>query len=1059
MLPKYAIEHKVVIWFFLLALTGCGLFSYCTLGRLEDPEFSIKTALVITVYPGADAKEVEENVTDIIETGVYRLKNVEKLRSYSKPGLSVVYVDLFESTKTSELTVCWNELRNKMKEIQRDLPPEALPPVVKDDFSQVYGIVLALTADDGISNADHLDTAKKLQHQFRLLGEVGRCELWGSPTEAIEIEISRARMRELAIPPSMIFTSIITQNLSLGAGDMDIHGDTIRLVPPGKFQSVQEIGELEIVVSGAGTTANILQGVLEKADPSGMVSAIANQERQKITNTSIGGTTGTIKLKDIATIRRVKSDPPSEICRFNGKNAIAVAVAPRSNGNVVRMGEQVKKCSEELMATLPVGYGLEVVAYQPENVTQSIKLFMKNLYEAVSIVMVVVMVALGIRSGLIISFSLIVTILATLCFLQPLGIVLQRVSLAAFIIALGILVDNAVVVGDLIMVRMRRGLDRKEACIEGTQRTAKQLFWASVVGTLAFLPVFLIPINVGEYCKSLFVVVGLSLMLSWVIAMVQPPVFYHQFMFMKPNTGKDPYAGIVYRFYRAMLVWTLRHRFTCLAFICLLCVGAWFGFQRVEQSFFPRAQRNQFMIDYWLDEGSSIYAVEKDLFSVEDWLLKQKGVQSTATFIGGGPPRFYLLYEPEFPNSSYGQIVVNVNSINDVERLIDPVEEHLKDTYPQARIRVQKFAMGTPTNHEVEVRFSGPDSEVLRQLALQAETIMRESPYAKTVDNNWRQKILTLSPQYSQTRGRRAGLSRTSVNLSLLNTSRGIPVGVYSENEKNIPILMRGSKDERNDIVHSDNIPIWGLTTEVASLGELISATKYIWENAEIYRYNRVPTVIVGAESNNCVWTKTLEDIRPAMMAIPLPDGYTLNWGGQEEESIKATTNVLAWLPLTCLIMLAILVYLFNDFRQPLIIILSIPLAMIGITIGMLVMHKVFGFMALLGIMGLLGMLIRNGVVLMDQIDEELQLAKKKNGSPFEAVVTASLERMRPVVVAAMTVIVGMIPLLKDQLFDSMATAMMFGLMFATLLTLFVVPVLYTLFFGIKPEPGTKEKA
>ncbi|MDD3585855.1 MAG: efflux RND transporter permease subunit [Thermoguttaceae bacterium] len=1052
MLPKYAIDHKNIVWFLLLALTFGGLYSYGTLGRLEDPEFSLKTALVITIYPGADAKEVEENVTDVIETGIYRLKNVEKLRSYSKPGMSVVYVDLFESTKTEDLTLCWNELRNKMKEIQRDLPPEALEPIVKDDFSQVYGIVLALTAEAGISNADHLDAAKKLQRQFRLLGEVGRCELWGTPNEAIEIGISRARIQELAVPPAMIFTTIFAQNLSLPAGSMDVLGDSIRLAPHGKFQSVKSIGELEIVGSGTASATHILQGVVGKTAPSAGVSTLSNQTAQTVTGTAIGGTVPSIKLKDIATIRRVKADPPSEVCRFNGKNAIAIAVAPKANGNVIRMGEQVQRCADGVMATLPLGFALEQVAYQPDNVTQSIHVFMKNLYEAVAIVMVVVMIALGIRSGLIISFSLIVTILATICFLKPMGIVLQRVSLAAFIIALGILVDNAVVVGDLITVRMQRGMDRKQACIEGTQRTAKQLFWASVVGALAFLPVYLIPINVGEYCGSLFVVVGLSLMISWVFAMIQPPVFYHQFMFMKTDNVKDPHAGRLFQLYRGTLVWTLNHRFFCLAFICLLCVGSYFGFRHIEQSFFPRAQRCQFMIDYRLSEGASIHSVADDLKAVENWLVQQGGVRSTATFIGGGPPRFYLLYEPEFPNSAYGQIIVNVNQIDDVERLLDPVEHYLKETYPQAQIRVQKFALGTPTYHEIEARFRGPDSEVLRKLGLQAEKILRESPWAKTIDNNWRQKVLTLSPQYSQTKGRRAGLSRMSMNLSLLCSSRGIPVGVYSENEKNIPILVRGSSDERNNIVDSGNIPVWGLTTEVSPLGELISSMKYVWENAEIYRYNRVPAVIVGAESNHCVWTKTLQDVRPKMETIPLPEGYTLDWGGQQEESVKSTSNVLAWLPISCLMMLTILIFLFNDFRQPLIIALSIPLAMIGITIGMLMMNKVFGFMALLGIMGLLGMLIRNGVVLMDQIDEEIAIAKKNNGSPFEAVVTASLERMRPVVVAAMTVIVGMIPLLKDPMFDSMATAMMFGLMFATVLTLYVVPVLYTFFFGIKPE-------
>lgn len=1053
-LPEYALKHQFAVWFVLILLTVGGLYSYFTLGRLEDPEYTLKTAVVVTVYPGATAREVEQNVTDTIETAIYRLKQVDKVRSISRPGFSIIYVDLKPATPLEDLDGCWTILRNKLKEVQTSLPTEALPSIVKDDFSQVYGIVMALEADDGISQAEHLDTARMMRRELALLPQVGRCELWGVPSEHIEIELSRAKLSELSVPPVMVFAALMGQNLNPGAGDMEYEGDVVRLRPTGKFQSVEEIGDLIIPASLNAAAASLLAAVDASGSANGLISSLANQGASSLAGgSSASGQTGQIHLRDIAEIRRVKSDTPSQICRFNGKNAIAVAVCPAPQGNVIEMGKQVHKRTEELMADLPLGYTLGTVAFQPDNVIFSVNQFMKNLKEAVFIVAIVVMIAMGWKSGLLITSSLLIVILATMITLPMMDVVLQRVSLGAFIIALGILVDNAIVVGDLIIVRMQRGMDRHLACVEGTMRTAWQLLAATVVGGLVFLPVILSRENVGTYCCSLFLVVNASLLLSWFIAMVHTPVVYWEFVHIKPvEDGKDPHSGPVYRTYRRMLEFTLRHKTITLLGILLLCVFAGLSFKHVDKTFFPHAQRTQFWVDYWLDEGSSIHDVEEDLKWAEEFIQKQEGVSSLATFIGAGPPRFYLPYEPQLMNSSYGHIVVNVEKVSDLDRLMDPIEKELKNHYPQARIRVQRFALGVPTPYEVEIRFRGPNPTVLARLGEQAEKILRESPYSKDVCGNWRQKVLTVAPQYSQARGQRMGLARLNLNLSMVCATKGVPVGVFSENEKNMPIIVRGTESERNDLTTLENIPVWSLMPESASLGELSSQMKYEWEDAEIYRYQRVPTVTVSADGYDVSWTKLLNDVKPQIEAIELPAGYTMEWGGQKEKSQQSSASLAKSFPIAGIIMLTILVFLFNDWRQPMIIILTVPLMMIGIVIGMIVFGKPFGFMALLGIMGLLGMIIRNGVVLMDQIDEELQKAHAAGTSRFQAVVAASVERMRPVTVAATTVVVGMIPLLSDALFDSMAVAMMFGLIFATLLTLFVVPVLYTIFFRISPR-------
>ena len=1048
MIPEFAVHHRTVVAFCVALIIAGGVWTYFTIGRLEDPEFTIKTALVVTLYPGANAQEVEQHVTDIVERAVRRLKNIDDIRSFSKPGMSVIYVDLLATTTKQELFNSWEDLRHKVSEIQRELPPEALPSIVKDDFGEVYGIVLALGAE-GFSPGEHYDRARELQRELSTIDEVGRIELWGVQNECIEIEVSRAKMAELVVPPALVMAALARQNLSLDAGTMDVDGEMIRISPVGKFQSVEEIGDLVVMGSLTEALSDVVRATTEDVLAGGAINGMVQQQAAATNRESgISGGTQLIRLRDIATIRRTTMDPPSQICRYNGRQSIAIAIAPRSGGNVIKLGEEVRKRSNEIMATFPVGYKLDVVCYQPDNVNISVQAFLKNLYEAVIIVTLVVMLAMGWRSGLLITSSLLIVMLATMCVLYPLGVVFHRTSLGSFIVALGILVDDAVVVGDLILVRLQRGMERTQACIDGARRAAYKLLGATIVGALAFLPVYLSPDMTGEYAGSLFVVIAISLALSWIVAMAQTPVVYYLFVHEKvQENGKDPHGGPVYRAYRHTLDWTLKHRTIAMGGVLLLLALAVIEFQSVERIFFPHAQRSQFIVDYWLPEGSSIFAVEADMAEIEKHLLSLDGVKNVTTFVGGGTPRFYLPYEPLFPSQNYGQIIVNVNSLKDVDTLLDPVELWLKNSFPQAWTRAQRFALGPTTPSEVEIRFRGPDVKVLRQLADQAERILRASPYAKDVNSNWRQKRPALSPQYSQIRGQRSGLTRSNMILSLCTATSGFPVAVYSEGEKNLPILVRGLQNERNDIENIENVPIWGLQPKAASLGELVSDVPLTWEEGFIYRRNRLPTMIIGADAMNVQWPELRDSVKDAVEAIPIPEGYTMEWGGQYEHQQNATHAVMSKLPLALLLMAIIVVCLFNDFRQPFIIVLTFPLAMIGITFGLLIMGKPFGFMALIGAMSLLGMIVRNGVVLMDQIDEEM----KKGDAPYQAVLDASVERMRPVVVAALTVVVGMIPLLQDPLFDSMATAVMFGLIVATFMTLFVVPILYTLFFRIKP--------
>ncbi len=1038
MLSRYAVNHRMVIGFCVFLIILGGLYSYWKNGRLEDPEFSIRTSLIVTLYPGASADDVAHLVTNEIECAAQQVKGFDKVRSISKPGISFVMVDLVNTVDPVDMQKCWQELRNKVAETKIKLPVEALPSVVKDDFGDVYGIVLALSAD-GFSDAELRDKAKELQKELLLVDQVRRVELWGVPDERIEVQISQSRMKELEVHPLQVILALQSQNLMTDSGNMTLGGEKIRIAPSGEFKSIEEIENLVLPDGKVSDFAKIAQNLTEGESINSILSKLG---------TIKGEGTRQIRLKDIADVRKVLHDEPSQIMRSNGKRAVVLALSPKPNGDVIKMGELVHKRYREILDSWPVGYNIDVISYQPDNVYVAIHGFIKNLYEAVIIVTIVVMLAMGWKSGLLITSSLLIVILGTFCVIYPLGVVFQRTSLGALIVALGILVDDAVVVGDLILVRMQRGMERKEACIEGASRAAHQLLGATIVGALAFWPVYLSTNETGQYAGSLFIVVGVSLMISWFVAMMQTPVVYYLFVKTPPAvSGKDPHGGPVYRGYRHLLEFVLHHKTITLTILLGLLFLGGYGFTKIPQIFFPRAQRTQFMVDYWLPEGTSINTVSDDIRKIEEYLLQQEGVINTGSFIGAGPPRFYLPYEPELPNSSYAQIVVNVNSMEDADRLLGPTEKWIKSNFPQAETRAQRFALGPTTKQEIEARISGPDPIVLRDLADKILDILKQNPQTSFVRDDWRQMVPTWSPEFSQVKGTQSMISRGEMLFALRWATRGIPTATYGEGDNLLPILVRSIPEDRNNTEILANTPVWGHSVKSVPLSQLTENTDINWEFGQIQRRNRIPTITVGADAAlGADWSVLMKVLKPEIEKVPLPDGYKLEWGGQYEKSNNASLDMLKKLPIALVFMAIIVVVLFNAIRQPLIILLTFPLATIGVTFGMLLLQKPFGFMALVGAMSLLGMMVRNGVVLMDQIDEELA----KGESAYHAIVDASVERMRPVTVAALTVIVGMIPLLRDPLFDSMATAIMFGLIFATVLTLFVVPMFYMIFFRVK---------
>ncbi|MEZ8127400.1 efflux RND transporter permease subunit [Enterovibrio norvegicus] len=1016
-IASYFINNKVISWMLTLIFLIGGTQAFFGLGRLEDPAFTIKDALIVTSYPGATPQQVEEEVTYPIEKAVQQLVYVDEVTSISSRGLSQITVTMKNNFGPDDLPQIWDELRRKVNDLRGSLPPGVNTPQVIDDFGDVFGVLLAVSGE-GYSYQELEDYVDFLRRDLELVEGVGKVQVTGTQQEQVFIEISMRRLSNLGLSPDTIDNLLATQNLVGNAGALRIGDEYIRIHPTGEFTSVEELGNL-----------------------------IINEAGQE----------GLIYLKDVADIKRGYKEVPSNLLSYNGSEALHLGVSFSQGVNVVEVGERVDRRLAELKENQPIGIDIGVVYAQPTEVDTSVKGFVVSLGQAVAIVIIVLLCFMGLRSGLLIGLILLLTVLGTFIFMQYFAIDLQRISLGALVIALGMLVDNAIVVVEGILIGLKKGRTRTEAASDIVTQTKWPLLGATVISVTAFAPIGLSADATGEYCGTLFQVLLISLMLSWFTAITLTPFFAS--MFFKEEVQAegeedvDPYNGMLFVLYRKFLGGCMHRTGVTIVVLVGALAASLYGFTLLKQSFFPSSTTPMYMVDIWMPEGTDIRATEENLIEIGAWVQNQPNVEHVSTSAGKGIQRFMLTYAPEKSYSAYGEIIIRVKDYESVLPSMAVVRDHLDQGFPGLQYKMKRIELGPASGSKIETRILGSDPTVLRSIAAEVTDILNSDPDAVNIRHDWRERTKILEPQFNESQARRYGITKADVDELLMMAFSGLNVGIYRDGTTLMPIVTRLPEQERVDVKTIEGMKIWSpVLKDYIPLQQVILGYEVIWEDPLVVRENRKRTLTVFADPDPLkdVTAATLQKrIQPLVEAIELPKGYSIEWGGEYESSGDAQESLFTTMPMGYLFMFLVTVFLFNSVKDSMIVWLTVPLAIIGVTTGLLLLDTPFGFMALLGFLSLSGMLIKNGIVLIDQINIEMESGKDE----LNAIVDAAVSRVRPVCMAAITTVLGMIPLLPDVFFKPMAVTIMFGLGFATVLTLIVVPVLYRLFYRIKYHP------
>ncbi len=1034
-LSKWALKNQNLIYFLVAVLIVGGIFGAYQMSKLEDPEIKVKTAVVATIYPGASAHQVELEVTDILEKKIRTMGNINSIESYSYNDLSIITVELLTTVKNEDVEQCWDMLRRRVSDARLSLPSGCREPMVQDDFGNVYGIFYALTGD--VPPEILGKYADLFKREIETVENVDRVNIYGKHNEQITISLLQDRMANLGVTPLEVLATLNNQNQTTYSGYF-LNGDNrIRVSVDDKFRTTEDIGMM------------IIQG---------------HDDDQ-------------LRLYDIADIVREEEDPLRNELLYNDQPAIGILVAATSGSDILKVGSAIEDRLHDLESRIPTGVEYKKVFFQPERVSSALSTFALNLIESVAIVVFVLMLAMGFRSGMIIGVSLIITVAGSLMFLYMLDGTVQRVSLGAFILAMGMLVDNAIVIIDGIVVDLKAGKKRQKALTAIGKQTGIPLLGATLIAIIAFLPIFLSPDTAGLYTRDLFIVLAISLLLSWILALVFVPIMASKRLFVSPveNTENgEKYNGVFYEYLRKILNFGLSHRLTFTLIMVALLALSGFGYFFMRQGFFPDMVYDQLYMEYKLPEGNNASRVKADLKEIADLLHQKEEITNITTSIGGTPGRYNLVRSIATPSLAYGELIIDFTSPEALVDNIELLQNEIAEKYPDAYVKFKPYNLMFK-KYPIEAVFTGPDPAVLKALADSARAVMNASDYVRLITCDWEPEVPLLNIHYDQPSARRVGLSRSDVGLSLLTATDGIPIGSFYEGTESRSIVLKCLSEKGENIEDLSNAQIFSQMPDIAGLldrdlmikmmsGNIdrdeifsrmmgstplaqVSDIEIKWENPVIPRFDGQRSIrvqcspIAGLETE-----KARQTIASAIENISLPDGYELSWQGEKKASDQSMKYLFNNFPLAIIMMIAILILLFKDYRKPAVIFCCIPFVIVGVVAVMLLTGKTFNFVAIVGTLGLMGMLVKNGIVLMDEISLQISAGI----DPRKALIDSSQSRFLPVMMASLTTILGMIPLLPDAMFGSLAASIMGGLLFASIITLLFIPVLYSLFFKIK---------
>ncbi len=1006
-LPEYSLKNRKVVWFFLFVLLAGGALGFVTLGKKEDSVFVIKSASLVCSYPGATPLEVEQLVTEPIEREVQSMRLVHKITSESYYGLSKVLVELDPATRASEIPQLWDELRRKVLNIQPRLPAGASPVTVADDFGDVYGIYYGLSVDGGFTWAELRDWAQRIKTALVTVDGVQKVSLFGEQTPVVNVYVNLAALANFAIRPETIVATIGQQNTIVNSGEKQAGALQIQILEAGTYKGLDDISNQ-------------------------MLTAASGKQ---------------YRLGDIARVERGYADPPQTLMRVDGRRAVGIGISTEAQVDVVKTGEKIIRVLDGLMRQMPVGMDLTVLYPENRIAQQANATFVLNLAESVAIVILIIMLVMGFRAGVLIGSSLLFSIGGTLLLMQFLGEGLNRTSLAGFIIAMGMLVDNAIVVTDNAQQAMLRGVARRRAVVDGANAPRWSLLGATLIAIFSFLPLYLAPSSVAEIVKPLFVVLALSLLLSWVLALTQTPLF-GDFMLRVNPAAHDPYDTKFYRAFDRLLAALLRWRWGVVAGVVALFAAALAVMGLMPQNFFPSLDKPYFRADVLLPEGYNIRDTERNLRTMEEWLHAQPEVKTVSVTMGSTPPRYYLASSSVSLRPNFGNILVELHDKGQTEAVEARFNAYVRAMCPDVWLRSSLFKLSPVPDAAIEFGFIGDDIDTLRRLTQAAEEIMWRTAGTVNIRNSWGNRVPTWLPLYSQMKGQRIGVTRSQMAQGITIATQGYRLGEYREGDQFMPILLKDENIDTYNLTNLQALPIFTPAGKVYSIEQATDGFRFEYRVGVVKRYNRQRVMKAQCDPGRGVNTMRLyAALRDSVLrGVVLPEGYSMKVFGEQESQQESNSALARYMPLTMVLIFIVLLLLFRNYREPAVILLMIPLIFIGVVLGLAVTGKVFNFFSLLGLLGLVGMNIKNAVVLVEQIG----VLRSEGKGAYEALTAATRSRIVPVAMASGTTILGMLPLLFDSMFGAMAATIMGGLLVATLLTVCVLPVVYAIFYNIR---------